>query len=275
MARQNIDEAYWSDPRRGLLIAKLGCHLKADGAVLNAWKLAERYWVPNQKAIPITAWKIAGLPMALIEVGFAELKDNGDFVYVNGSKDFFAWRFKKRSSGAKGGRKNKGKKLKQTEANNTKDEQTEASSSYSFSSSSSVTSTDSELYSVGQASADAAAAEIKSPVGYFIGTYVRAYQAKHGEKARPDLRGKVQGQIKSLLKEVPLQRACDLIQTYCQMSDSWFLTKAHDFPTFMENLGKVGLALDTGKVMTQTQIRQADKAAHAQDQLRRIHEGTL
>lgn len=97
-------------------------------------------------------------------------------------------------------------------------------------------------------------------MGYFIGVFVKSYQARYGEKARPDLRGRVQGQIKRLLADLPLGRACELIQVYCQMNDAWFLTKAHDFGTFYENVGKVSLALDTGRYTTQAEARAADQS---------------
>jgi hypothetical protein len=84
-------------------------------------------------------------------------------------------------------------------------------------------------------------------VGIFISQYVKAYQRRYTQKARPVLSGKVQGQIKRFVAEHPLERACELIQVYLQMPDPWFETKAHDFTTFLENLNKVGLALDTGK----------------------------
>jgi len=114
-----------------------------------------------------------------------------------------------------------------------------------------------------------------NPVGLFIARYVKAYQARYGAKARPDLRGKTQGQIRDFLDEVPLERACLLIETYCAMNDQWFITKAHDFGTFIANVGKVGLRLDTGRAPTTTEARQAEKTTALQDQLNRIAEGRL
>lgn len=89
--------------------------------------------------------------------------------------------------------------------------------------------------------------QINSPAGYFIGTWVKAWQLKFGEKTRPSLTGRVQGQVKTLLRDVPIDRACALAQVYFQMDDPWFKTKSYDFGTFIENLNKVGLALDTGQ----------------------------
>lgn len=84
-------------------------------------------------------------------------------------------------------------------------------------------------------------------VGKFIAVYVSAVKAKYGPKTRPDLSGKVQGEIKRFLKDTPLDRAMDLIQVFLQMEDPWFKTKCHDFATFISNLQKIGLALDTGQ----------------------------
>lgn len=81
----------------------------------------------------------------------------------------------------------------------------------------------------------------------FIGRYVQALRKRYGPKARPDLSGKVRGEMLRFLAEEPLERACDLIEAFVQMEDKWFLTKAHDFGTFIANRHKVALALDTGE----------------------------
>lgn len=81
----------------------------------------------------------------------------------------------------------------------------------------------------------------------FIATYVKAFQAKFGENTRPELSGKEIGQIKTLIKTRTLERACDLIQVYLLMDDPWFQKKCYDFSTFMANIQKVSLALDTGR----------------------------
>jgi hypothetical protein len=77
--------------------------------------------------------------------------------------------------------------------------------------------------------------------------YFEAYQKRYGEKCRPDVGGKIQGVVKALLRDIPLNRACDLVQVYLQMDTKWFITKAHDIVTFKENLNVIGNALDTGK----------------------------
>ena len=250
----------------------------ALGALVMAWRTAQEYWVPSKKRIPIAKWSLLSTAQAVIDSGLAVL--NSDGVYVAGSEEQFAWLFQRAEAGKKGGkasaaaRKTKGKnskhRLSTAEAKSSETNPLTLSLSLSHSQDSS---SNSEIYSVGEGAS--AAPEIKNPIGYFIGTYAKAYKSRYGEKARPEVGVKIQGRIKTFLEDTPIDRACDMIQTYCAMNDSWFLTKGHDFETFMQNLTKVGLKLDTGRAVTRSQLQQAERASNAQDQLKRIAEGTL
>lgn len=99
--------------------------------------------------------------------------------------------------------------------------------------------------------------ELKAPAvanadaSTFISKYIKAHQGRYGGKSRPNLTGKVQGQIKNLLKSISIDRAINLVEVYYQMDDAWFITKCHDFTTFVENLQKIGIALDTGSCSQQ------------------------
>lgn len=86
-----------------------------------------------------------------------------------------------------------------------------------------------------------------SPIQAFINTYSKALKTKYGEAAKLDLTGKTIGQIKTVLKDIGLRRSCDLIQVYFQIQDPWFIKRCHDFSTFITNIQKIGIALDTGK----------------------------
>lgn len=84
----------------------------------------------------------------------------------------------------------------------------------------------------------------------FIAAMVTAYRSKYKDK--PVLDGKTLGQIKTLLKHVPLNRAIDMYQVYLQLDDQWFKTKCHDFTTFTSNLQKISVSLTTGEKNTST-----------------------
>lgn len=97
MARINVEDSLWSDPRFMRLIVKIGNEFTAIGAVVSAWKIAHRYWCPDKKPIPEAAFKEAGLPEALIEVALADRTPEG--IRIRGSEEHFAWWFDKRSAG--------------------------------------------------------------------------------------------------------------------------------------------------------------------------------
>jgi hypothetical protein len=88
-------------------------------------------------------------------------------------------------------------------------------------------------------------------VQLFIATYIKAFQNRYGAQARPDVGGKVQGQIKTLLKDISIERACALAQVYLQMDNAWFKTKGYDIGTFMQNINPISIALDTGSEQDQ------------------------
>jgi hypothetical protein len=276
MARLSVDTKISSRQEFQDLLIKMGDRQKAKGICWELWELAQKYWFPDRKLIPENEITKANLEI-VIEVGLAERRADG--IYAKGSEEQFAWLFQKQAAGQKK-KKPRTKRVKSDDKhpladdNGTKrDETSLLPSTFSFLPS---PSSNLDSYSVGGESSIPPVAEIKNPVGFFIGRYVKAYQKRYGPKARPPLEdGKVQGQIKNFVKEFPLERACQLIEIYCGMGDSWFLTKGHDFGTFRENLTKVGLKLDTGVQTDRIQIKHEEQKNHAISQLERIAQGKL
>jgi len=268
MARINIEDSLWKDERFQDLMIKVGSRHAAKGMVVELWTLAQEYWFPEKKLIPADKIKRAGLD-AVVEVGLAEVRESG--IFAIGADTAFGWLFQRQDAGKKGGRPSKTGKRPKATAKRPKAAESGRQAGESgenpltpspslplFSSSSSGSTSDSEYNSVGDGAEAHPVVEIKNPVGFFIATYVKAYQKRYPE-ARPDLTGKIQGKVKTYVGEVPIERACEMIRMYCEMNDPWFLTKCHDFGTFIENLSKVGVALDGGRTLTQAEIRQMDR----------------
>lgn len=287
MARINIEECWWSDPRRSKLIRLFqGDTNQADGLAVTAWRLAQEFWKNGKQLIPVAHFESIEANSKLIEANLAEARTDG--IYIRGSSQYLEWVADRKRAASEGGKKSAAARRKKDgsaqpksrskpEANSN---QNEASSnqtqpSVSGSPSSSGSSSGSSCSAGESAAAPPSQEKTPAPVSVFIGTYVKAYQKRYGEKARPDLSKKVLGQIEKFLVEKPMDRACRLIETYCEMNDSWFFTKAYDFGTFLENQSKVGLMLDTGQGSTQLQGKQAEKVDACKDQLRRIEEGDL
>ncbi len=88
MARINVEDSFFSDPRFRLLVKHIGDEPKAVGLCVQAWLLAQRYWVNDRCLIPEKLWKTSGLE-ALTEVDLAEYREEG--VYCRGSEKQFKW----------------------------------------------------------------------------------------------------------------------------------------------------------------------------------------
>jgi len=119
MARINIEETIWSDPRFARLIGKTnGSQALAIGALICAWKQAQFHWggnedlkIPQRSTIPLEVWNRFELAQELLEVGFAEVQNNK--VYVKGSLAHLDWLAQRIAAGKKGGEMKKKNKSKQ------------------------------------------------------------------------------------------------------------------------------------------------------------------
>lgn len=85
-----------------------------------------------------------------------------------------------------------------------------------------------------------------SAVQKLIAAYVEGFQSRYGPEARPDV-GKVsRGVLVRLLNDFGFEKARNLIQVYCQISDRWFDEKHHDLVTLEKNVNKVMVAMARG-----------------------------
>lgn len=265
MARINIEDSLWKDDRFQDLMIKTGNRHTAKGMILELWTLAQEYWFPNRKAIPLERIRQAGLQL-VIDVGLAVIEESG--VKAIGTDKAFDWLFQRQEAGKKGGKAN-ALRLEAVAKRSIDDQATNQSKlkqiepSYSFSSSSSfseeiqnkesigptaVAVADSEKKSVALKSKELAKAEANEKAKTFVAAYVKSFQTRFPTSRPEDLQdGKVRGQILNWIASYGnVERACQLIQVYFQMETKWFGTKGYDFMTFRNNLNKIGQALDSG-----------------------------
>lgn len=112
MARINIEECWWSDPRRSALIRIIGNEGLADATAIRIWRLAQEFWVRDRQLVPTEIFNSIEFAEAALRSGLAELR--GCFVYVRGSSQYLEWVNKSREAGRIGG-------LKSAEARRIKD----------------------------------------------------------------------------------------------------------------------------------------------------------
>lgn len=271
MARINIEDSIWKDNRFQDLMIKVGNRHAAKGMVLELWSLAQEYWFPEKKYIPLDRIKQAGLDV-VIEVGLAEEKDGG--IFAVGTDKAFEWLFQRQEAGKKGGRPKATAKrpkavVKVPKAGDNREKAEQSGSNPLTLSLTLSPSLSSSSFSDSEISKEAA----EPNAGAFIAAYCREWKSKYG--SRPEITGKERGIAKRLCGFIGTERACNLVEAFFRMQNQWFLTKRHDLATFEQNLNAVVQFHDTGTQITQGQARAAEGMAHAQDQLRRIAEGSL
>lgn len=103
MPRINIEQKWWSDPRRSMLMLKLGFK-EADGAMLNAIKLSQDY---NGQAFDASKILPKEWINALIDTGLADGTPRN--FYVSGSKEHHDWILRQRELAKRGGQATKNK----------------------------------------------------------------------------------------------------------------------------------------------------------------------
>lgn len=265
MARINIEDSIMEKAGFQKLMIKMGDRHKAMGVVWDLWRLAQEHWFPNKKPIPLAAFEEADLPECLFDksIGLAERRSDG--IYAKGSEEQFAWLFQVAEAGKKSAQARKLKfgtskpKTNPSEGRTTVERPLNeierplngaegTSTSLLSSLSSSLFSQDSLIETQNRSAREetdvsAEAMKIKS----FVGAFVTGFKGRYG--VRPDLTDRVLvGKLKLYAKTHPdTDRACALIQVFFQMEDLFFEKRAFDFETYLRNIQKVALALDTGK----------------------------
>jgi hypothetical protein len=271
LARINVEDSLYKDSRFLKLAMKLGDVDTALGALIRAWTLAQKWHLKPSKTIPVTEWAKQGIREEIIEVGLAEVTEEG--VRVCGASKQFKWLEQRSEAGRKGGTaKWAGKPQAKRPMSVAKQPSSGArrnladavgskplsSFSFSFSEKKDL---DQEIQAEEQHSliledpGGAVRDKVATPareepkLTKFVKAYCEAYKAKYPGTTRPACLDdkKTFGQMQNFLKNRSVEKACDLIHVYLQMNDRWFEEKGHDFGTFLSNVTKIQAALETGR----------------------------
>lgn len=262
MARINVENGLWGDKRFVDLCIKMQDADKALGGLVRAWMLAQKWYLRPDKGIPDTEWKKQGIPEAIIEVGLA--KRSGDFVFVLGADEQFAWLTQRVEAGRKGG-------IAKRENHNTITESSDNSEglatakrplsdakppiSLLLSPSSFLPSHNSKdlkpcQKKISDTGQDLKKLEAGKNAQLLIQHYCEEYKKRH--RGTPAIHGKTVGLVTSILKSVSLEKAKDMVTVFFQIKDPWFQKTKHRFDVFYQNFEQIGAALDAGKPLQDT-----------------------
>lgn len=103
MARINIEEQWWSDPRRSKLARILASEDMADARAIRMWRLAQEFWQHERSLVPLKIFSTLEAWEALLECHLAEVR--GEEVYVSGSSQYLDWVFEEKQKRKRGGKK--------------------------------------------------------------------------------------------------------------------------------------------------------------------------
>lgn len=101
MARINIEDSLFEDPRFFNLAVKLGSRETALGALVLAWRVAQKCFVSSDRFIPLELWNKRQLKNEIIESELATVSDR--FVKMVGIEEQFIWLLQRQKAGQKGG----------------------------------------------------------------------------------------------------------------------------------------------------------------------------
>lgn len=262
MARINIEESWWSDPRRERLAALVGSPLLADGIMIRVWRIAQQYRGKNQGLIPFHVWEQIEANASIVQANLAKAEQDG--IYVNGSREFLDWVVKKRENAQKGGKSSAEKRskmglncqanAKQNEATASKPKQVQPSISGSISGSNSNSDS-----STGSGSTTGSDSLTKNNNAHF--DFDAAY------KRFPRKEGKTRG-YKIMKREVKSERDfLDLkkaIENYAEYTKNTELTFIKHFSTFMNEWRDwINPEIETSEQRVQREVEEALRNIHA------------
>lgn len=273
MARINIEECWWSDPRRTDLLLSIG--FEADSAAVNMWRVAQEFWGKGRALVPREVFMKIKHAQALLAAGLAS--EQGDMIYARGSSQYLEWHAEKREAARAGGKKSaqrtRNAKGQLQKASKQKPSKTQAESKLSQASGSlSLSDSPSGLDSAVVAIAPDAATPDKDLNKAVWDSYSLAYFERYGTEPVRNL--KVNSQVSQLAKRLG-QEAPDVVRFYLGHSKSFYISNMHSIGICLADAEALRTQWATGQKVTQRQARQADDAAAVGDQLARIRSGQL
>lgn len=258
MARINLEDCWWTDPRRSKLIKALGCEEMADGAAVKMWRIAQENWKHSCRLIPKQIFFSLEHASLLLGCGLAE--ERGDAVYVKGSSQYLDWVREKKEkaaeNGAKGGKKSaqrprdaQGKLLPKSAKVQADAKQKPSESKLSVSIS-------------GSGGSDEPATTIvlaASGADKFIAGFCERFKAKYG--TNPDITGKEAGIAKRVAKDLSAEKVETYLDAFFSLPDPWLIKRRHPMEAFEAKKNELAVFAQNGEFMTNRQAQQADSVS--------------
>lgn len=252
MARINIDDKLYADPRFKALCRLTGSEEIALGRMVLVFRMAQEYFCQDSKFIPCDIWDMHGFDY-VEKVGLAERHEAG--IYVKGSSESFDWLLKRKAAAKAGGVKSaQTRKEKYGSSQPTKcltNEQTvEANPKHSPKQTRSKRSTSSNpltltltptlnTYTQTDPSEHKAKKQTKPKVGTHevIARYCELFEQRYGIKAA--VGGVEAGQLGRITKAHGKEQAIKIIEGYFNLNDQFLANQCHPVGMIEKQINKI------------------------------------
>lgn len=254
MARVNIEESWWTDPRRKKLTSLVGSEELADGIAVSFWRVAQEYYGAGRKPIPKEIFELLPAAQHLVDAKVARVEDAG--VVASGGADLFDWLVGKRAAAKKGGQKSaESRRKKNGTAQPKKAEIPEAPPKHSRST---LELKGSNVEPSGSGSGSGSGSEITfpsetalatqdaAPVGKFnpVALWCSEYKRHYGFS--PITTGKDRGMLFGQARQCSEAGMQTLFAAYLAMKDKLYCEQKHPLSLYFRDLNKIFAAAKTG-----------------------------
>lgn len=284
MSRINIEDSLFKDGRFIELAIKMGSRHSALGAVVEAFILAQEFFLNKEsgRMIPLNEWKRRKAVDLVIDAGLAEIR--GEFVYVCGAEKQFSWLIQRQDAGLLGGRK-KSNAIKRTtnQATESGTKATESGSNpltltHSLSLTHSHIQTQAHIQNTVSAKKPkkqkaTASTDVDNVGQKLVAVYCELWKTRYN--TNPPLKPSDTKNLKSFGKENGFERTEKLLQSYFKMPDAFFIKKRHDLATFLYNLSSIAAFAESGKVISNNEVNQLDKAVASKNLIDALRNGEI
>ena len=182
---------------------------------------------------------------------------HGHFVYVRGSEEFHDWYASVKERGAKGG-KEKAKRLKQNSSKPLANLYPPTPTPTPTPTLSLTPKKEEKEKKEKRRTPPPSAAGVQDTLQsqQIVALFCQEYKVRYGVNYR--VTGKDVGILKRIHKNLGPEVYERIVSAYFKMPDQWFLTRGHDTTTLESSLARVSQFEQSGKHITQTEIRQVD-----------------
>jgi hypothetical protein len=246
MARINIDDRLYADPRFKALCRLTGSEEMALGRMVLVFRMAQEYFCQDSKFIPCDIWDIQAFDY-VEKVGLAERHEDG--IYVKGSSESFDWLLKRKAAARAGGQKSaqiRKQKYGSAQPNNCAN--IEATSKQTRSTTRSKRSTSSNpltltptlnTYTQTEPSVHKGAKKPKPQLGTHevIARYCELFEQRYGIKAA--VGGVEAGQLGRITKAHGKEQAIKIVEGYFEIQDQFIANQCHPVGMIEKQINKI------------------------------------